>query len=436
MHALLEKHEGAPFDRAPPRPAAREWNRISQFTTVNSYPAHSKRFQKRTIAAAILGAGHGGLALAGYLSHQGHHVALWNRSLARIAPVAHNGGIELNLPGGQRTFTAIAMATASMANALADARLVLVTVPASAHADIARASAPYLRDGQTVLLLPGRTGGALEFRRALRDSGCRARILLGEANSFPLAARTVGPAAALVYGVKYEIQAAALPAVRTVELVAAGRQLLPMLEPARSVLHTGLANVGAILHPVITLMNAERIKRGDSFDFYTEGVTPLVAATLVAADAERRRVARAYGLDVCSLRDWIAAVYRHRGADIRAAVGDNPAYRGIKAPTTLEHRYLLEDVPTGLIPLLELGRNAGLRLPTLQGLLDRARTVLGGDRWQHPRTLKALGLAGLGTSAIRTLVERGTPSVGQGALLGERVPCGRFSPGLAVLSPA
>ena len=35
-----------------------------------------------------------------------------------------------------------------------------VAVPASGHADVARACAPYLRDGQTVLLLPGRTGGA------------------------------------------------------------------------------------------------------------------------------------------------------------------------------------------------------------------------------------------------------------------------------------
>jgi opine dehydrogenase len=331
-----------------------------------------------------------------------------------------------------------------MADALADARLVLVTVPAPAHAAIARATAPYLRDGQTVLLLPGRTGGALEFRRVLRENGCRAKILLGEANTFPVAARTVGPAAAVVYGAKDEIEAAALPALHTPELVAAARRVLPMLVPGLSVLHTSLANLGAILHPVITLLNAERIERGDSFDFYTEGVTPSVAATLVAADAERLRIARAYGVDVCSLREWIATAYGHRGATMLAAVGGNPAYVGIKAPTTLEHRYLLEDVPTGLIPLLELGRVAGLALPTLRSLVDRARIALGGERWHlgglggldglggRPRTLDALGLAGLGIRGIRNLVEHGA-STEQGFRSAERVPCGRFVPGLALV---
>jgi opine dehydrogenase len=363
------------------------------------------------LSVAILGGGHGGLALAGYLARQGHRVHLWNRSPQRVASVAARGGISLTLPGSAPVFAPVAIATSSMADALAGVGRVLVAVPASGHADVARACAPYLRDGQTVLLLPGRTGGALEFRRVLREAGCRARILLGEANTFPFAARTVGPASAVVYGTKHEMLAAALPAVRTPDLLAACRPLLPMLAPARSVLHTGLANLGAILHPVITLLNADRIERGETFDFYTEGVTPAVASALAAADAERLRVASAYGANVQSLREWVAAAYGHRGADMRAAVGGNPAYVGIKAPLTLEHRYLLEDVPTGLIPLMELGEAAGLALPTLRGLIDRARVVLGGEPWQAPRTLEGLGLAGLSPEAIRAFIKHGHVSV-------------------------
>jgi opine dehydrogenase len=258
-----------------------------------------------------------------------------------------------------------------------------------------------------VLLVPGRTGGALEFRRVLHAAGCRARVLLGEANTFPLAARSVGPGEAVVFGAKEDVQAAALPATRTSELVAAWRPLLPMLSEANSVLHTGLANVGALLHPVITLYNAERIARGDSFDFYTEGVTARVASVLAAADAERQAIARAYGIDVLSLRGWIAAAYGHHAECIQAAVGGNPAYRGIKAPTTLDHRYLLEDVPTGLVPLLELGEAAGLALPTLGGLVNLARSTLGGELWRGARTLDVLGLAGLDTAEIKSLVKEG-----------------------------
>ena len=48
----------------------------------------------------------------------------------------------------------------------------------------------------------------------LREAGCRARILLGEANTFPFAARCVGAASAVIYGAKAEVLAAALPAMK------------------------------------------------------------------------------------------------------------------------------------------------------------------------------------------------------------------------------
>jgi opine dehydrogenase len=354
-----------------------------------------------------LGAGHGGLALAAYLAKQGHGVTLWNRSPDRIEPVSALGGIRLRLAGAPATFIPIMAATSNIAKALANVRVVFVAVPASGHADVARACAPYLRDGQTVLLLPGRTGGALEFRRVLLEEGCQADILLGEANSFPFAARNLGQAEAVIYGAKAELMAAALPARRTDELVAECRPFLPMLTSARSVLHTGLSNLGAILHPTITLLNADRIERQETFDFYTEGVTPAVAGVLAAADAERLRIAHAYGESVESLTEWIASAYGHHASSVEHAVAGNPAYVGIKAPLTIHHRYLVEDVPTGLIPLIELGAAAGLALPTLRSLVTLAERHLGEEISHRPRSLQSLGLAGLSVAGICSVIASG-----------------------------
>jgi opine dehydrogenase len=356
---------------------------------------------------AVLGAGNGGLALAGYLSRHGHRVALWNRSAARIEAVAARGGVVLTSPGPVSAFARIHVATSDIAEALEGAQLVLIAVPASGHADVAAECAPYLRDGQVVLLLPGRTGGALEFQAILRREGCTARILLGEANTFPFAARCVGPAAATIFGSKAELLAAALPATRTPALIAACKPALPMILAAPSVLHTSLANIGAMLHPVITLLNAERITRGVSFDFYTDGVTPEVAELLARADAERLQIAEAYGVPTESLVEWIESAYGHRVHDIRSAVGGNPSYRGIKAPNTVQHRYLTEDVPTGLIPLIELGKAAGLALPTLTSIVERCQALLGGEPWRQPRTLHSLGLAGRDIDGVRSMVEHG-----------------------------
>jgi opine dehydrogenase len=385
---------------------------------------------------AVLGAGHGGLALAAYLSGCGHRVVLWNRSPERIAAVTSLGGIRLTLPGSTEHFAPIAFATNNIDAALSGAKVVLVAVPASGHAEVARACAPFLRDGQTVLLLPGRTGGALEFAHQLQHSRCGASILLGEANTFPVAARTVGPATTVVYGTKAAVLVSALPARRTPELLAACRPLLPMLSPARSVLHTGLINLGAILHPVITLLNAGRIEAGSSFDFYTQGVTPRVATALAAADAERLKVSRAYGVPACSLPAWIESTYNHRADTLQKAISDNPAYSGIKAPTFLDHRYLLEDVPTGLIPLLELGEAAGLSLPTLRSLIELSRVLLGGERWQRARTLDVLGLDGLTASEIRGHIESGFGSTRRPVEPSHAVSYGRLGSSLALIPQA
>jgi opine dehydrogenase len=171
------------------------------------------------------------------------------------------------------------------------------------------------------------------------------------------------------------------------------------------VLHTGLANVGAILHPTITLLNRDKIASAKPFDFYTDGVTSDVAETLARADAERIDIARAYGVPVCNLQSWIASAYGHHADSVLDAIGGNPSYRGIKAPTTLNHRYLFEDVPTGLIPLMELGRNAGVSAPTLAKLVDLARTVLGAIGWSDPRTLTSLGIDSMTPGQIRDLVD-------------------------------
>jgi opine dehydrogenase len=134
-------------------------------------------------------------------------------------------------------------------------------------------------------------------------------------------------------------------------------------------------------------------------------VTSEVAEALAAADAERLRIARAYGVAIDSLEEWFFASYGRKADSLRECIVGNPAYAGILAPNTLVHRYLLEDVPTGLIPMLELGRAAGIAAPMMQSLVNRAAAALEGHAWQQPRTLRALGIDGLSCRQIRARLE-------------------------------
>ena len=175
--------------------------------------------------------------------------------------------------------------------------MVMVVVPSSAHADIAKVAAPYLRDGQTIVLHPGRTGGALEFDKSLHDNGCTINITIAEAETFIYASRSDGPAQAHTFRIKEAVPLAALPAVHTPDVLLKINEAYPQFIDGVNVLHTGLNNMGAIFHPALTLLNVGWIEatHGD-YQFYIDGATPSVERMLEALDRERVTVASSLGL--------------------------------------------------------------------------------------------------------------------------------------------
>ena len=73
----------------------------------------------------------------------------------------------------------IARATADIGEALRGAQLIVIPSPAIAQADIARAMAPHLVDGQVVFLPPG-TFGSFVMARIVAQAGNRADVAWAE----------------------------------------------------------------------------------------------------------------------------------------------------------------------------------------------------------------------------------------------------------------
>ena len=149
---------------------------------------------------AVIGAGHGGKAMAAHLALMGFKVNLYNRTFEHIEIIKKRGGIELDsAEGGPKGFGKLALVTAKMAEAIKGVDVIMVVLPSSAHGDIARSMAPHLKGGQIVVLHPGRTCGALEFVKVIRDSGCKADVTVAEAETFIYASRSDGPAQARIF---------------------------------------------------------------------------------------------------------------------------------------------------------------------------------------------------------------------------------------------
>lgn len=357
----------------------------------------------------VIGAGHGGKAMAAHLALMGFTVTLYNRTPENIAAVKKRRGIELeSYEGGPHGFAKLARVTADMKEALEHAQVVMVVVPSSAHADIARAAAPHLRDGQIVVLHPGRTCGAIEFAKVLRDNQCAADVTVAEAETFIYASRSEGPAQSRIFRIKEAVPVAALPATRTAQVLEALAPAYPQYIDGTSVLHTGLNNMGAIFHPALTILNAGRIEStGGDFQFYIDGVTPSVARVLEVLDRERVTVAAALGIRAQTALEWLKMAYDATGEDLNEAIHNQTGYYGINAPATLNHRYIFEDVPMSLVPMASLGQRYGVSVRGMDSIIRLACFIHRTDYWRRGRTLDKLGIDQLSVGELMRYVMEG-----------------------------
>ena len=357
----------------------------------------------------VIGAGHGGKAMAADLALMGAEVALWNRTFEHISIIQKRGGIELeSAEGGRHGFARLSLVSADIQEALAFAQVVMVVLPSSAHMDVAKAAAPYLRDGQIVILHPGRTLGAIEFTKVIRDQGCTADVTIAEAETFIYASRSDGPAQARIFRVKEAVPLAALPSCRNEVVLSAIRPAYPQFIDGTDVLHTGLNNMGAIFHPALTLLNAGWIEQthGD-FQFYIDGVTPSVARVLEVLDRERVTVASSVGIRARTATEWLKLAYDTSGNDLHEAIQNQPGYYGIKAPATLNHRYIFEDVPMSLVPIASLGMRYGVSVRGMESIINLGSIIHHTDYWRRGRTVQRLGLEQWSVNELTRFVQEG-----------------------------
>ena len=349
---------------------------------------------------AIVGTGIGGTEMAGYLGLNGRRVRVHDVRPDAVSGIRERGGLEVS--GIASGFAPIERATTDLAEAVDGAALIAITTLNNDHWAVAEMLAPLLRDGQTVCLIPGYVGGAFQFRRSLDDLGCRAEVKLGEMDNFPFTGTILGPAAVRVASLKRHLQISALPASDGPAVVELVRRALPPTALARNVLQTGLATMNPILHVPGMLGNQGRLDAGERFQFYGAGITRSVARVIDALDGERVALARAFGVEVPTVRGWLARTYGLEGDDLYELIQrlHREIFKDSPAPTGLDARYVTEDVPYGLVPLAELGRLAGVPTPVAEALAVVASAALGRDFRREGRTLARMGLEGCSLDAV------------------------------------
>lgn len=354
---------------------------------------------------AVLGGGNTAFAVAARLTLQGRRVILAEvpEFAAALDPIRPTGAIHLRGAAGEGK-AVLHHLTTDLGEALAEAELALLIVPAYAHRPFALACIPHLRPHHTVVLMPG-TLGSLEWAQLLHQVE---GITLAEVDTAPYVCRKTGPDTATIWGVVKGLGLGVLPSTQTARVEGLLEPLFPGVQAYPDVMACGLSAMNPVVHPAGVLMNAGRIEyaRGE-FYFYEEGVSPSVARVIMQVDEERRHIGAALGYDLLPVHEAFHRAGFGPAGDLWATINGSWMLTRLKAPGSLESRWLTEDVPYGLAAWSRVGAQYGVETPILRALVELGSVVMGFDAWKAGRGLEELGLAGLDRAALTQLLEKG-----------------------------
>ncbi|MCH9040012.1 MAG: NAD/NADP octopine/nopaline dehydrogenase family protein [Chloroflexi bacterium] len=358
-------------------------------------------------SVTIMGGGNTAFAVAANLSLQGHEVTLYElpEFAESLAPIRDSKVI--NLVGvAEQGAAKIHTVTTDVVEALAASDLVLLIVPAYAHRRFAEVCAPHLRQGQTVVVIPG-TLGALEWSKVLREAGTTG-VTLAEVDTAPYVCRKTAPDTATIWGVVTSLGMGVLPATEGERVRRMIDPLFPGMSLYPDVMAAGLSAINPVVHPAGVLMNAGRIEysRGE-FYFYEEGVSPSVAKVIMQVDAERRAIGNALGYELLPANEGFHNAGFGPQGDLWATINGSLMLTRLKAPGSLDSRWLTEDIPYGIASWSLVGKQFGVDTPLMRSFVDIGSIVIGFDGWESARTPENLGIAGMDREALKIFLETG-----------------------------
>jgi opine dehydrogenase len=179
------------------------------------------------------------------------------------------------------------------------------------------------------------------------------------------------------------VQVSAMPSKNNKDIFKTLNKIYSIFTPATNVLETSLNNDNPMYHGPVVLMNAGWLEHTKGkFMIYRDGLTPSVGKCIDELTKERNDVVRSFGIKTQSTTSSYKLIRNSKWPNDPCEVG----------PKNLQHRYITEDVPYGLVPLTYFGNLMDINTPLSDAIIEIASIVNEENYWINGTTLKKLEL--------------------------------------------
>lgn len=359
----------------------------------------------------VLGGGVDARLLAAICLAAGARVTLFSAYGTEIEQLKSGTGITLRGDGPVGTYqidqesVPSIRTTAELDRAVDGADLIFLTGPVHKQRTYAMVLADHLRDGQVLVLAPGRSLGAAEALWLLRTGGCKADITLVEAQGLPY--WPVAQGGTLTLSAADPVPAATLPSGRVGVLSGVSRFLTNVIS-VPSTVHSSFADGSALIELPAMLLGGPAVGDG-KLDMPVGGVPleenrnfrSLIGDSHIAVmrqlASEREIVASRFGVrDLPGLGGWLD---KHAGSS--RGSGSRPV------PSADEARSLVRCGAIGsLVPMASAADVCGVAVPMTKAMIELASSVLGGDLAPAGRRLETIGINSDGIDSARRILDQ------------------------------
>ncbi len=288
--------------------------------------------------------------------------------------------------GGKRFVAKPCFITRDTAKAVDFADIIMVMTTTLQHEQIAQLIAPYVKDGQIIVLCPGYMG-SLIFKKYINKN-----VVYSEWETTAYNGRIMNDSFVRITFYNPRNAVSVRPVNKAKEVLASLSQLFENTQYLRKhILESALHNPNMIVHPIGLLFSAARIEHsGGEFYMYKEAFTPSVVNVIQAFDERKNEILKAFGCEPLNYFDaakWRNEVDLSKDAmEVFHSFGESSN----KGPSRIDHRYINEDVPMGLGLYISIGKVLGVDTSIQEAIMTLASALLRKDLKSQARTIQYL----------------------------------------------